>query len=37
MGKKIVTPDRIETATIQELLDLGPEVRRYLLARSPDI
>jgi len=33
----MVTPRAIETATVRELLDLSPEVRRYLLACSPDI
>ena len=32
-----VTPRTLATATVRELLDLSPEVRRYLLARNPDI
>jgi hypothetical protein len=34
---KMVTPRTIETATVRELLDLSPEVRRYLLTCNPDI
>jgi len=31
------TQDQIARMTVRELLDLNPQVRRYLLARSPDI
>ena len=33
----MLSADQIARLTIRELLDLNPEVRRYLLARSPDI
>ena len=31
------TPEQLARMTIRELLDLNPQVRRYLLVRSPDI
>jgi len=34
---RVVLSEPIEKATVRELLDLSPEVRRYLLARIPDI
>jgi len=33
----MLTPEQIARMTVRELLDWTPEVRRYLLARSPDI
>ena len=33
----MLTAEQIARMTIRELLDLNPQVRRYLLARSPDI